>query len=1093
MLVALGLLPAPASLAADRCEPWAAQLSSVQGRVEAKRMGTDRWQPVSSGAVFCPGDSLRVEALSRAAVLLPSETMLRLDQRTTITFPAVEAKKASWLDLLDGAVHFISRRPRNLQIKTPFVNAAIEGTEFVLRVGADQTELWVFEGRVLASNTAGSLAVGGGEAAVAKAGQPPMRLVVRLRDAVQWALYYPPLIDLRATAYEVGPAAKTLSEALERYQRGDPAGALARLDEVPPGSRDASYLALRDGLLLSVGRVDEADSDIAQALTRNPDDGIALALKSVIALAQSDKEQALALARQAVERAPNSPVPRIALSYAQEADFRIDAALESVQDALKLDPNNALARARLAEVKLSKGDSGGALEAAQKAVELNPNLARTETVLGFAHLTRIEIDQAKAAFEKAIALDQADPLPRLGLGLAKIRAGSLEAGRQEIEIATSLDPSNSLIRSYMGKAYFEEKRDALAGVQLAMAKELDPKDPTPWFYDAIRKQLDNRPVEAVADLQQSIQLNDNRAVYRSRLLLDEDAAVRGVSLARAYDDLGFDQLALLDAAKSLSIDPAEASAHRFLSDAYANVPRYEVARVSELLQAQLLQPLNINPVQPQLTETDLNIPAAAGPARAAFDEFTPMFARDQLRLTASGLVGNHQTWGDEVVASGIANRVSYSLGQFHYDTNGFRQGSDLKHDIYDAFVQASLTEQLDLQVEFRHRETGQGDLRLSYDPTFVPSERRTLDQNTTRLGMHWAASPRSDVIASIICSDRAANLNDPGLGDLIVDANQRGYDAQGQYLTRAERFNLALGAGSARIDSNQSSSFLGIPDPPVSGKINQNNAYAYINLKFGDHALWTLGLAFDTYDDGTLDLHQLSPKFGLRWNIVDGLQLRTVALRSLKRLLIVDQTLEPTQIAGFNQFFDDFNGTKAKLYGLGLDATFSSRLHGGLEGSRRGLEVPYGAAFSDQNETNFRAYLYWALHSSWALSSQYRFERIDGQALDPNFNRLDTTSIPIRLRYFALNGAYAAVGPTLVRQEVGATFADPTPEKFVVVDATLGYRLPRRRGIVSLDIRNLLNRKFHYQDLSFTSSDPFRTNPDFIPDRTILARFMLNF
>ncbi len=496
MLVALGLLAAPTSYAADRCKPWAAQLASVQGRVETQRAGTAGWQPVSSGEVFCPGDSLRVPALSRAAVLLPGETMLRLDQGTTLTFPAAQAEQSSWLDLLQGAVHFISRRPPKLQIKTPFVNAAIEGTEFVLRVDADQTELWVLEGRVLASNPAGSLAVAGGEAAVAKAGQAPMRLMLKPRDAVQWALYYPPLIDLRAAEYASGPAAGNLGEALERYRQGDLTDALAKLDEVPPDARDTSYLALRDGLLLSVGRVDEADSDIAQALTRNPDDGIALALKSVIALAQSEKEQALALARQAVDHAPKSPVPRIALSYAQQAGFQIDAAMDSVQDALRLDPNNALAQARLAELKLSKGDSGGALEAAQKSVELNPNLARTQTVLGFAHLTRIEIDQAKVAFEKAIALDQADPLPRLGLGLAKIRRNKLEEGRQDIEIATSLDPTNSLIRSYMGKAYFEEKRDALAGVQLSMAKELDPKDPTPWFYDAIRKQLDNRPVEA---------------------------------------------------------------------------------------------------------------------------------------------------------------------------------------------------------------------------------------------------------------------------------------------------------------------------------------------------------------------------------------------------------------------------------------------------------------------------------------------------------------------------------------------------------------------------------------------------------------------
>ena len=83
---------------------------------------------------------------------------------------------------------------------------------------------------------------------------------------------------------------------------------------------------------------------------------------------------------------------------------------------------------------------------------------------------------------------------------------------EETEIAASLDPNNSLFRSYLGKAYYEEKRGKTASTQFSMAKELDPNDPTPWFYDAILKQSVNRPVEALHDLQKSISLNDNRAV-----------------------------------------------------------------------------------------------------------------------------------------------------------------------------------------------------------------------------------------------------------------------------------------------------------------------------------------------------------------------------------------------------------------------------------------------------------------------------------------------------------------------------------------------------------------------------------------------------
>ncbi len=113
-------------------------------------------------------------------------------------------------------------------------------------------------------------------------------------------------------------------------------------------------------------------------------------------------------------------------------------------------------------------------------------------------------------------------------------------------------------------------------------------------------------------MQRSIELNDNRAVYRSRFLLDQDEAARSASLARIYDDLGFQQRALVEGWISVNADPASDSAHRFLADAYSVLPRHDTARVSELLQSQLLQPINVLPIQPQLGLSNSFILARAG-------------------------------------------------------------------------------------------------------------------------------------------------------------------------------------------------------------------------------------------------------------------------------------------------------------------------------------------------------------------------------------------------------------------------------------------------------------------------------------------------
>ena len=176
-------------MAQDTSDQWVARVVSAQGSVQVRSAGDTTWLPAKLNDVFSPGDTIRIGARSRAAIRLPNETILRLDQNTTITFSGVEKKRTSLLDLLRGAVHFFSRTPRGLKVATPFVNGSVEGTEFFVRVKREHTFLSIFEGRVAATNEAGSLILASGDSAIAKAGQTPARMtVVRPRDAVQWAL-----------------------------------------------------------------------------------------------------------------------------------------------------------------------------------------------------------------------------------------------------------------------------------------------------------------------------------------------------------------------------------------------------------------------------------------------------------------------------------------------------------------------------------------------------------------------------------------------------------------------------------------------------------------------------------------------------------------------------------------------------------------------------------------------------------------------------------------------------------------------------------------------------------------------------------------
>jgi hypothetical protein len=215
-----------------------------------------------------------------------------------------------------------------------------------------------------------------------------------------------------------------------------------------------------------------------------------------------------------------------------------------------------------------------------------------------------------------------------------------------------------------------------------------------------------------------------------------------VSLGRIYDDLGFRQLGINAAARSLVLDPASSAAHAFLSELYAGVPRLEVARASELLQSQLLQPLGANPVQPRLAFTDLDLVARSSPARVSFNEFSSLFVRDGLRADGAALIGTDRTYADEVAVTGLAGRVALSAGQFHYETDGFRDNNQLEHDIYTIFGQTELTESLSLQAEYRRRDTISGDRTLDFDlDEFEPTLHDNIDEDIFRVGSKLSLSP----------------------------------------------------------------------------------------------------------------------------------------------------------------------------------------------------------------------------------------------------------------------------------------------------------------------------------------------------------------
>ncbi|MEK7323415.1 MAG: TonB-dependent receptor, partial [Pseudomonadota bacterium] len=273
----------------------------------------------------------------------------------------------------------------------------------------------------------------------------------------------------------------------------------------------------------------------------------------------------------------------------------------------------------------------------------------------------------------------------------------------------------------------------------------------------------------------------------------------------------------------------------------------------------------------------------------------------------------------------------------------------------------------------------------------------------------------------------------------------------------------------------------------------------------------TLGLSYDKvtndlFDQATAlatseDEAQFNPKFGLLWTPTQQTTVRVAAFRTLRRLTHANQTIEPTQIAGFNQFFDDFIGTKAKRYGIGLDHQFSASQFAGIEFSRRDSDkqvIDPGLGTTTQvanNEALHRAYFYQILNPRWNVAIEYFYGHAsrdfsEGVADSTDPVKLTTHYLPLSLNYHQPRGFFSKTALNLVSQRVAfATEQELARNKatFTTMDITLGYRLPSRKTILSITAQNIFDNQFNFHDTSLSTETPTPLLARFRPERSVFA------
>jgi len=450
------------------------RLVYFQGQVAVKTGGAPDWRPASLNQDLAAGDAVQTGPASGAAILCLDESQIKLNENTLLELrqvapsprlklgevipAAVGQAAASLYGVTRGEIWLRNKNEKfRFEMETPAVTAAIRGTEFNLRVLADQTSLiTLLEGALQLTNSYGQLALQPGEEGVARPGQAPTkRVVLQPEDAVQWSLYYPGIISYRdlplseARAASSGPGARDpLAGAYAAYDQGRVREAreaaeavLAREPENPSALTLLGWVRLQEnapGPALECFRKVASPGEAAVG-------GMALARYRL-----GDAAGAYELIKAARPQASRSPFLLTLEGYLALQVGRVDEARKRLEAAAAAGPEKALPRALLAQIALVQNRRDQARSEAAQAVAANPGSPAAQLTVGLVDIASFDLPAATSRMEKALQADSRFVEAYVYLAKLWLGGGYLHRAWQTIEKARALAPEEGEVLALAG-------------------------------------------------------------------------------------------------------------------------------------------------------------------------------------------------------------------------------------------------------------------------------------------------------------------------------------------------------------------------------------------------------------------------------------------------------------------------------------------------------------------------------------------------------------------------------------------------------------------------------------------------------------------
>lgn len=1074
------------SIYADVEKDYAADLISIQGFVEILPVPGKDWIPARDFQKLYPGDIIRTGDLSRAAILFIDHTQIKLNEKTVLEIKDIKMgneTSVSWgrtakslFNLVTGEIWVHSGgEALDLEVDTPIASATVRGTEFVIRSDKEKTTVTVVDGAVNLANSYGEVLISSGEQGIASSDKPPYKtIIINPQDAVQWALYYPGNISNEDYKDIPSDEMTVIEKFFDLYRQKKLKEAINLASgSFPESPRILTLLGFGE---LMAGNVTGAKENISKALSIDPLHSLAHSILSNIYLVQNDKEKAREEAETAIRTNLYSPSAYVSLSWVRQSYFDLYGAIEACRKAVELDPRNIQAHVTLCRLLFGSDKIKEAEDIINKAVKIAPDESAVNASFGFLLLASGKTHEAIDYFTKSIAQDSTQGLGHLGLGLANIRLKDIPEGLREMLIATLLEPKVSLYQSYMGKAYYQvakeyarwgvKKEEAvnykkylgLAEKTLLNAVQLDPKDPTPYLYCGILLNDINKPVDAIEKFNKSIELNSNRAVYRSRLLLDRDLATENVSLAQVYNRLGLSSWGGFLAMRSLQSDFSISGAHRFLGSSYLALKRGRTqAGGSELLQARLFSPVNENSFNTFNTYTSLfEVPDFNA-------RFVMSAGEDEVSEYAAAINGGTGHYA-------FAQVVSYNK-----DSGYLEENDDYSSWSTITMLKYSTAPRSHLYSSFASYLSNEGDHAPSWDPFQNDLDGRLIGElYEGALGYYSQLNHDTHIIIYTKTKNNEFRFKDELmslLGSTLMPSEDKTEDAfkfwdgQIELVRRFSDHQFVLGFGHYNGTVSHDEELKVTPFVFESPRIKLPQRFTTLIVRdywrLNDTIEFDLGFRYNKATDGKTDFSdtvgtsKLTPQAGFLVKPFEKTTLRFAGINSIQKPL--EENIFPTNTSGFIIDRNEETSAESTEYTAALDQIVDDKTFFTISGSYRDRDTPTPIDFTYEDKfTGGNCVLNRILNKCSALSLEYNFLRSDD-----TIGLRNDHQVKMHLGFVHHTGWFGELTEAYVYQKnTELIVAEPFNTSFWTTNAVIGYEFPKKHGKLSLSIENLFDNDF---------------------------------